>query len=282
MNALEIRHLTKEYPGFRLDDLSLTLPGGCVLGLIGENGAGKSTTIRLILDIVRRDGGTVTVLGRDNRSEFRLTREEVGVVFDETGLPECLTAEQTGTFLSRMYRGWDAAEFARLTEKFALPPKKPLKDYSRGMRMKLGIAAALSHNARLLLLDEPTGGLDPVARDEVVEMLREFTRPEDHSILISSHIVSDLEKLCDYVAFLHQGKLILCGEKDRVCEEYAAVFCTPEELSALREDAVVYRRDTGFGCEAVVRRGNVPEGMKSRPVGIEELFLFMVKGAENA
>lgn len=201
MNALEIKNLTKKFPGFTLENLNLVLPSGCIMGLIGENGAGKSTTIKLILDMLHKDSGTVTILGRDNQDDIRLTKEDIGVVMDEVGIPECLTAKQVGKVMRHTFQKWDDAAYAGLLEKLSLPENKPFKDFSRGMKMKLGIAIALSHGSRLLLLDEATSGLDPVVRDEVVEMLGEFTRDEGHSILISSHIVSDLEKICDYIAF---------------------------------------------------------------------------------
>ena len=226
MNAIEIKNLTKSFPGFTLNNLNLTLPGGCILGLIGENGAGKSTTIKLILDIIHKDSGSITILGRDNTENIRLTKEEVGVVMDEIGLPECLTAKQIGNVMAHTFRSWDASAYQALVRRMDLPEKKPFKDFSRGMKMKLGIAIALSHHCKILLLDEATSGLDPVVRDDVVEMLSEFTRDEGHSILISSHIVSDLEKLCDYIAFLHKGKLLLWEEKDVLLAEYGVIHCT--------------------------------------------------------
>lgn len=279
MNALEIRNLTKSYPDFTLDNLNLTLPGGCILGLIGENGAGKSTTIKLILDMIRKDSGTVTILGRDSAEHAELIKEEIGVVLDEAGIPECLTVTQVGKVMKHTFRNWDEAEYSRLIRKLGLPDKKPFKDFSRGMKMKLAIAVAMSHNSRLLILDEATSGLDPVVRDEVVEMFSEFTRDENHSILISSHIVSDLEKLCDYVAFLHKGKLMLCEEKDRLLEEYGLLHCTSEELRQLPAEAVRYVKENPYGAEAMVRRSAVPDGMSVSPISIEELFVFMVKEA---
>ena len=279
MNALEIRNLTKSYPDFTLDNLNLTLPGGCILGLIGENGAGKSTTIKLILDMIHKDSGTVTILGRDNGKNVELIKEEIGVVLDEAGIPECLTVTQVGKVMKHTFRNWDAAEYARLTQKLGLPDKKPFRDFSRGMKMKLAIAVAMSHNSRLLILDEATSGLDPVVRDEVVEMFSEFTRDENHSVLISSHIVSDLEKLCDYVAFLHKGKLMLCEEKDRLLEEYGLLYCTAEELRQLPSEAVRYVKENPYGAEAMVRRSAVPDGLHVSPISIEELFVFMVKEA---
>lgn len=282
MNALEIKNLSKKFFGFELDNLNLTLPSGCIMGLIGENGAGKSTTIKLILDMIHKDGGSITVLGRDNGEDITLTKEEVGVVMDEVGIPECLTAKQVGKIMKYTFRNWDGDEYARLLQKFALPDRKPFKTFSRGMKMKLGLAIAMSHGSKLLLLDEATGGLDPVVRDEVVEMLNDFTRDETHSILISSHIVSDLEKLCDYVAFLHKGKLLLCEEKDRLLAAYGILHCTKEQLKELEPDAVRYQKETSYGVEAMVLREAVPTGMHISPVSMEELFLFMVKGATAA
>ena len=230
MNALEIKNLSKSFDGFQLDNLNLTLPSGCIMGLIGENGAGKSTTIKLILNMLHKDSGTITILGRDNQENIRLTKEDVGVVMDEVGIPECLTAKQVGNVMKHTFQHWDEAEYKRLLTKLALPDNKQFKDFSRGMKMKLGIAVAMSHGAKLLILDEATSGLDPVVRDEVVDMFGDFTRDENHSILMSSHIVSDLEKLCDYVAFLHKGKLLLCEEKDQLLSEYGLIHCTADQL----------------------------------------------------
>ncbi|MCQ2400602.1 MAG: ABC transporter ATP-binding protein [Lachnospiraceae bacterium] len=279
MNALEISNLTKTYPGFKLDDLSLTLPSGCIMGLIGENGAGKSTTIKLILNMIHKDGGTVRIFGKDNGQEFELAKEDIGVVLDEVGIPECLNVTQIGNVMKNTFKNWDESEFSRLTGKLELPQNKEFKDFSRGMKMKTGIAIALSHHSKLLILDEATSGLDPVVRDEVVEMFSDFTREEDHSILISSHIVSDLEKLCDYVAFLHKGKLMLCEEKDQLLAEYGLIRCTKEELETLPKDAVKHKRENPYGVEAMVLRNAVPSEINVSPISIEELFVFMVKEA---
>lgn len=186
MNALELRGLTKHYKDFTLGPLDLTLPGGTICGLIGENGAGKSTTIKLILDMVQRDGGTVTILGRDNRTDLVHTKEEIGVVLGSDGIPLCLNAVEVGKVMAGIYRNWDAGDYTAFCRKFDLPPDKKYKDYSAGMQRKLCIAVALSHHAKLLLLDEATNGLDPVVRDEVTDMLLDFARDEEHSILISS------------------------------------------------------------------------------------------------
>jgi len=279
MNALEIKNLTKSYPGFTLDHLNLTLPKGCIMGLIGENGAGKSTTINLILDMIRKDSGSIAILGKDNTENMERIKEDIGVVMDEIGIPECLTAKQVGNVMRHTFRNWDDAEYARLLRKLAVPDKKPFKEFSRGMKMKLGIAVAMSHKAKLLILDEPTSGLDPVVRDEVVEMFSDFTRDENRAVLISSHIVSDLEKLCDYVAFLHKGKLLLCEEKDQLLAEYGLIHCTAEELRTLPAEAIRYTKKNPYGVEAMVLRSAMPGGVAVSPVSIEELFVFMAKEA---
>ena len=279
MNALEIKNLTKSYPGFTLDNLNLTLPSGCIMGLIGENGAGKSTTIKLILDMIHKDSGSITILGKDNTDSIELTKEDIGVVMDEVGIPECLTVKQVGNVMRHTFRNWDDAEYARLVQKLALPDKKQFKEFSRGMKMKLGIAIALSHNAKLLILDEATSGLDPVVRDEVVEMFSDFTRDENHSILISSHIVSDLEKLCDYIAFIHKGKLLLCEEKDQLLSEYGLVHCTAEELQSIPSCAIKCKKENPYGVELMVQRSAIPSNVNVSPISIEELFVFMVKEA---
>ena len=281
MNALELRGLTKSYPDFTLGPIDLTLPGGCIMGLIGQNGAGKTTTLRLILGLTRRDGGAVRVLGRDNTDRgFRLTKEDIGAVPDEVGFPGELTAAQIGKVMKNTYRQWDAAAYGDLLDSFALPPNKPFGQFSLGMKRKLGLAVALSHDSKLLLLDEATSGLDPVVRDEVVERIAAFARDENHSVLISSHIVSDLEKLCDYVAFLRAGKRMLCEEKDALLARYGVLHGTAEDLKTLPPEAILYRRDTPYGVEAAVERKGLPAGVTVSPVGLEELFIAMVKEAK--
>ena len=281
MNAIEIKDLCKTYPGFSLDHVNLTLPCGCIMGLVGENGAGKSTTIRLILDMIARDNGTITLLGKDNRENIRLLKEDIGVVLDEVGIPACLNPKQVGKIMANTFRNWEQAVYDSLLEKLAVPPEKPFKDFSKGMKMKLGIASALSHRPKLLILDEATSGLDPVVRDEVLDLFSEFTREESHAVLISSHIVSDLEKICDYIAFLHKGRLLLCEEKDALKEKYGILRCSREQLSALPPEAVIGRKETAYGVEAIAARDAVPAGLSLSPIDIEELFIFMVKGANQ-
>lgn len=280
MNAIEIRGLTKSYKDFALDNLNLTLPQGTIMGLIGENGAGKSTTIKLILDMIKRDSGSITLLGNDNKDNLRLTKEEIGVVLDDVGISECLTPIQVGKIMKATFGNWNQGAYEKYLDIFKLPLKKKFKEFSRGMKMKLGIAVALSHNAKLLILDEATSGLDPVIRDEILDIFCEFTRDETHSILISSHIVSDLEKICDYIAFLHKGKLLLCEEKDALKAEYALIRCSAERLSELNTSAIIGTKKNAYGIEALVRKNEIPADMEKSPVDIEQLFIFMVKEAD--
>lgn len=274
MNALEIRGLTKRRGDFALQGLELTLPAGCIMGLIGENGAGKSTTIRLVLNGLQRNGGTIAVYGKDNRAMTALDGEDIGVVLDEVGLPEYLTAAQIGCMMAGIFTRWQPEVYRDYLRRLALPEDKPFKDFSRGMRMRLGLAAALSHQPKLLLLDEATSGLDPVVRDDILTILSDFTRDEEHAVLISSHIVSDLEKICDYIAFLHRGRLLLCEEKDRLTEEYGILRGTTEGIEPA---AVCGQRATPYGTEYLLRRSAVPAGVPLGQVNIEDLFVFMAK-----
>lgn len=287
-NAIEIRGLCKRYKDFSLENLNLELPYGCVLGLVGENGAGKSTTIRLIMDALERDGGTVSVLGVDNKSrEFQDLKEDVGVVLDETFVPEVMSAKQLGKVMAGTYKNWDQAAYDGWIRRFELPPDKKFKDYSRGMTMKLGIAAALSHHARLLLLDEATGGLDPMVREELLEVFADFAAEEaasvedGHAVLLSSHIVSDLERICDYIAFLHKGKLVLCEEKDVLLDKYGILKCSKEQLANIPQEAVHGKRVGTYGVEALVEREFMPRTAVVDRASLEDIILYMVKGEQK-
>ena len=280
MNALELHGVQKTYPGFTLGPIDLTLPGGTVCGLIGENGAGKSTTIKLILDMIDREVGTVKLFGREEITP--LAKADIGVVMGGEGIPTCLTAPQVGQVMAGIYPNWDTDAYTELCRRFDLPENKRYGDYSTGMKMKQCLAVAFSHHPKLLLLDEATSGLDPVVRDELIDLLLDFVRDENHAILISSHIVSDLEKLCDTIAFLHKGRLLLCEDKDTLREEYALWHGTAAQLEELAPDVVVSQRVTPYGAEALVKRDGVPTGSTLTPVSIEELFVLMVKGEKNA
>ena len=277
MNALEIRNLTKHYDGFSLGPINLTLPSGCIMGFIGENGAGKSTTIKLILDLIKRDGGEVSILGQTLDAEVTALKEQIGVVMDESSFPENLTQRNIDAVLKNCYRSWDSDCFNRYCRKFALPEKKAVREYSRGMKMKLAIAVALSHNSRILILDEATSGLDPVVRDDILDVFLEFIQDERNSIFISSHIISDLEKICDYITFIHQGKILFSEEKDILLEKYVIAKCTFEQYKVLDPQSVIGVRKNSFGVEALVQRKKLPRNMIADPATIEDIMLYFVK-----
>jgi ABC-2 type transport system ATP-binding protein len=284
-NAIEVSHLTKDYGTFKLDDVSFTVPGGSIMGLIGENGAGKSTTIKCILNLIRRDSGEVRVLGLDNIRDERAVKEQLGVVLDESTFHDTLRARDVAGILRRVYKNWDMALFDHYLQKFALPDGKAVKEYSRGMKMKLSIAAALASRPRLLILDEATGGLDPVVRNEILEEFLEFIQDEEHAILISSHITSDLERVADYVTYLHQGRVAISGAKDELLERHGRLVCTREQLERVDPAYIVGRRVGRFSCEALIRdreefRFRWPE-LTVDPVTLEEIMVFTVKGDQK-
>ena len=277
MNALELRNLTKQYDGFSLGPVNLALPSGCIMGFIGENGAGKSTTIKLILNLIRRDGGEISILGQTLNNKNPVLKEQIGVVMDESSFPDNLSMKNIDLILKNCYQTWSSERFFRYCKKFDIPEKKVIREYSRGMKMKLSIAVALSHDSRLLILDEATSGLDPVVRDEILDVFLEFIQDERNSIFISSHIISDLEKICDYITFIHKGQILLCEEKDVLLEQYAIAHCTKEQFSALSADAVIGARQNTFGVDALVLRHRIPRDIASDPASLEDIMLYYVK-----
>lgn len=278
MNAIEIVNLNKSYPGFDLKNINLALPQGSVLGLAGENGAGKSTTLKLIMNAISRDSGTIRVLGVDNQSAgFRSVKEDIGIVLDEAYFPEVLTPKNVASIMRHTYQRWDDRAFAAYLDRFSLPSGTAFKEFSRGMKMKLAIAVALSHAPKLLILDEATGGLDPLIRDEILDLFNDFTRDEEHSILLSSHIISDLEKICDYIAFLHHGSLILCEEKDRLLEDYALLKLPLAGFDAVPPEAVHGKKVTPYGVEALVRRSAVSPAFRLEHTTLEDIILFLAR-----
>jgi len=276
--AIDIKGLTKHYKDFSLENLTLQLHTECILGLVGENGAGKSTTIRLIMDAIRRDAGQVSVFGVDNQSkEFQSVKEDIGVVLDEICVPEILNARQFGQIMANTYQNWDQSAYDRWLQNFQLNPGKKIKDYSRGMTMKLSIAAALSHHAKLLLLDEATSGLDPMLRDELLDVFADFAVEEGHAVLLSSHIVSDLEKICDYIAFLHRGKLALCEEKDVLLDRFGLLKCSKEEIAQVPAQAIHGKRLNSYGVEALVERELAPHGLLVERATLENIILYLAR-----
>ncbi|WP_373165686.1 ABC transporter ATP-binding protein [Agathobaculum sp. Marseille-P7918] len=280
-NALEITGLCKQYKGFALKDVSFTLPSGCVMGFIGENGAGKTTTIKAILNLIHRDAGSICLLGQDNIADERAVKERIGVVLEDGCFLNTMNARQVDVLMGKAYRNWHSEQFFDFLKRFGIDTGKKIKDYSKGMRMKVNIAAAMSHDAELLLMDEPTSGLDPVVRDEVLDLFYDFMQDEGHSILLSSHITSDLDKIADYITFIHQGRIVLSEPRDVLLDTYGVLHCTAEQLAALDPSAVRGKRVGAFGCEALVRRDGVPANWTVDPVNIEQMMLFLTRG-ENA
>ena len=279
-NAIEVKGLCKDYGDFKLDRVDLTVPGGTIMGLIGENGAGKSTTIKCLLGLTRPDAGSITLLGTDPES----AKQDIGVVLDETNFHDMLKAPQVGKMLSKIYVHWDGALFSSYLDKFGLPRDKKVKEYSRGMKMKLGIAAALSHRPRLLLLDEATGGLDPVVRNEILDEFMDFIQDEDHAVLISSHITSDLEKVADYITYLHKGRVAVQGAKDELLESYGRLICARADLERVDPACLAGSRQGQFGCEALVKNRRTfarqYPGLTVDPVTLEDIMVFTVRGDE--
>ena len=274
---IRIQNLTKRFEGFALEGVSFAVPRGAVVGFIGENGAGKSTTIKSILGLIRPDGGSVEVFGKDVGSLTKEERGRLGAVLGDGKLPENLTAKDLDGVFRHIFARWDAAAFFAYLDRFALPRGKKIKDFSRGMRQKFALAVALSHGADVLVLDEPTAGLDPVARDEILDILYDFMQDERRSVLISSHIVSALEKLCDYIAFIHRGRLVFFEEKDALYEKYAVLRAPLETLRSCA-DAVVAVHRGEFGAGALVLRAKLPAGIPVERAGIEDIMLYFARG----
>lgn len=278
--AIEIKDLVKTFDNFKLGPVNLTIPKGTIVGFIGQNGAGKSTTIKLLLGLLRKDSGDMRLLDEENPNSVEL-KDKLGVVFDDLLVPEEMTLIDVEKFCSRVYSKWDKNQFYGFIEKFNLPYKKMIKNYSRGMKMKLSMATALSHNAELLILDEATSGLDPIVREEILDLLLDFMQDENHTILISSHILSDLEKVADYIAFIHDGKILFMEIKDELKENYGICTLSNEEVTNIDREAIVGRRIHSFGQELLVKKSLVPDGIKLQKPSIEDIMIYFVKGVRQ-
>ena len=281
-NALEIRGLRKDFGDFSLQDVDLTVPAGSVVGLIGENGAGKTTTIKTAMELLHRDCGSVKFYGKELAEDPNGIREKISVVFDTPHFSPNLNMKQAEAICSSIYRSWDSQTWEDCMRKFNLPQKKPLKDFSKGMKMKFNLAVGLSHHASLLILDEPTSGLDPVMRDDILDIFLDFMQDESHAILLSSHITTDLEKIADYIAFLHEGKLIFCLPKDQLLYQYGVIRCSRSDFAKIRPEDMVAWRMEDYQCSVLTsdRQGagrRYPELVIDAPT-IEEIMLFYVKG----
>ena len=278
-NAIEVHDLSKSYKksGFALKDISFNLPSGCVMGIVGRNGAGKTTLIKILLDIFPPDKGSFTIL---EENDIAKAKEEVGVVFDEILIGNSFIAEKIGKWAKNAWKAWDENLYQELLKKYEIPTDITIGKLSKGQKMKVQIAIALAHHPKLLVLDDATAGLDPLVRDEVLDMINEFARDENHSVLISSHITGDLEKVCDYIAFMKKGKLELVDEKDKIISQYGILQCTKEVFEGLLPEAILSKKESDYGIEAVVRKNMVPESMKLLPINLEEIFISLMMKEE--
>lgn len=283
-DALKITNITKKYDDFLLDKVSFNVPKGNIVGLIGENGAGKSTTLNSILEIIERDSGDVFILDSEKNIISNDIREKIGVVFDGNNFPEDLTPQKLNNVLKAIYNNWEEKKFYELLENFSLPKNKKIKKFSKGMKMKLSISVALSHKAQLLILDEATSGLDPVVRDDILDILLDFVQEENNSILMSSHITSDLEKIADYIVFIHKGKVIFEETKDNLIYNYGMMKCKLKEFNDIEKKDIIRYRKMDYGYEILIK--NKKELEKKYPniimdnIKIEDIMLMYVKGCE--
>lgn len=284
-NVIELKGVSKDYGDFKLDDVSFSVPEGSVCGFIGQNGAGKTTTIQIILDAINRDSGEVYVFGKSMDKDSALLRENIGVVFDEMGFHDFLNARQINTIMKNVYKNWNQEKYFEYLKLFSLPTKKACGSFSRGMRMKLQIATALSHNAKLLIMDEPTSGLDPIVRNEMLQIFREYVVEEDHTILLSSHITGDLEKLADEVVFIDDGKIVLKGNKDEILEKHGILRCKKDELKNISESLLVSAETSSLGAEVLVNDRKAAEKlypeMIIEPAELEQIMIYYVNRAKG-
>ncbi len=283
--ALKIQGLTKKFEGFALDKVSFRVPSGSIVGLIGENGAGKTTTINAALGLIKKDSGEIELFGENVEHLTPSIKEEIGAVFDASNFSEELTPEKLDKVLKDIYTSWDQDLFRQLLDRLEIPFSRKLKTFSKGMKMKLSLAAALSHHPKLLILDEATSGLDPVMRDDILDMFLDFVQEEDHAILVSSHITSDLEKVADYIVFIHKGKIIFSKPKDELLEDYGIIKCGDEQFKALdREDWIACRRqDYEWQVLTSDRKKAEKKYPKAlvMPATIDEIMLLYVKGEQE-
>ena len=280
--SIVIENITKQYADFTLKNVSFQVPDGSIVGFVGENGAGKTTTLKAILDIISLDGGKIKVFGKDPKNQGEKIKQDIGVVMDEGFFYDVFSPREIEAVLKRAYKNWNSSVFYQYLRQFNLPEKKMVKEFSKGMKMKLLLATALSHDPKLLLLDEATSGLDPIVRNEILDIFLDFMQDETHSILFSSHITSDLEKIADYIVFLHQGEVILCEEKDKLLEEYGILKCGITEWDKVEKaDCMAFQKNI-YSIEALVKNRDSAKrkykNMVVDSVGLDEIMLLLVKG----
>lgn len=283
--SLKIDKLSKKYDNFTLDNVTFSIPKGCIMGLIGENGAGKTTIINLILNLIKKDGGSIEVFGLDNIENEKEIKKRIGAVLDDSYFYDSLNPYDIAKIMKNAVKTWDDALFDEYLKKFNLPKNKIIKDYSKGMKAKLSIATALSHKPDLLILDEATSGLDPVIRSEILDEFLEFIQDEQHSILLSSHITSDLEKISDYITFIHEGKIIFSESKDILLYDYGVLKCKISDFNKIESKDIVKYRKNDFNYEILIKDKKTMKDKYSNyiidSINLEEIMLLYIKGAKK-
>ena len=283
-NILELHQVCKTFPrtNFTLDHVSFSIPYGSIMGFVGENGAGKTTTIGCVLNTVSKDSGTIKIFGKELADTDTELKEKIGVVYDGDNFPAYWTAEQLSDVMQGLYANWDNDLFKKYLNDFRLLPNQKIKSYSRGMTMKLAVAAALSHHPQLLILDEATSGLDPIMRDDMLDVFLEFVQDENHSILLSSHITSDLEKISDYITFIHNGKLIMAASKNDLVYNFAVMRCKESQFLELDPGDILVYRKRDYQIDVLVSNGNEIQRKYRNAVidhvSVDEIILLLVKG----
>lgn len=279
-NAIEINGLTKKYDGFTLDNVSFSVPKGSIMGFIGQNGAGKTTTIKAILNIISKDSGYIKIFDMDNIENELEIKENLAVVFDELPIHDALNVKNINIIMRDIFTKWNETVFFNYVERFGLPIKKKIGQFSKGMKMKLQIAIALSHDAKLLVMDEATTGLDPVVRNEILDMFLEYLQDENNSILMSSHITSDLEKIADSVTFIDKGKILLTGYKDDILESHGLIKCSKEDYQNIDKSDFISARINDFGVSVMVddvkKAQQKYSGLIIEKADLEEIMLYYV------
>ena len=283
-NILEIKDLNKAYDGFALKNVSFSLPKGYIMGFVGQNGSGKTTTIRSILDMAKIDSGKISVFGLDSVTDSIAIKERLGVVFDSLYFAGHLNIRQIEQQLKPFYKNWDSKEFHRRIKDFDLPENRKVEDFSKGMKMKLMVAVALSHNAELIILDEPTSGLDPVARDELLDILTEYIEDEKRGVLFSTHITADVERIADFVTILHDGKVWYTGTKDDLAEKYAVLKGGEDDLPASLKEKLIGFHAYRSGFDALIKTDDlagIPDSLEYEKASIDEILVYIAKEAKH-
>ena len=280
--VISIKNLVKKYDGFHLKGISLDIPAGSIVGLVGENGAGKTTTLKAMVGSIKPDGGEINIFEKNIKNNEKTIKQDIAVVMEESFFYQDYTPQDVQKVLKSIYKNWDDALFKSYLEKFKLPKNKPMKEFSKGMKMKLSIASALAHHPKLLILDEPTSGLDPVIRSEILDEFLEFIQEEDHTILFSSHITTDLEKVADYIVFMHDGKIVFHESKDELLYSYGILKCGLAEFQTIaKEDYISYRKNA-FGYELLVKNkkeiAKKYSGFILDPATLDDIMLFYIRG----